>query len=104
MIVALLALFVALGGSSYAALKIGSPQIRNNSVLSVDLHDNTVRGADVRRNTLTGADIKESTLAQGARGGGRGHRARRRSRAPMRWSTRPGSSTPGSPAGSRART
>jgi hypothetical protein len=62
MIVALLALFVALGGSSYAALKIGSPQIRNNSVLSVDLHDSTIRGADVRRNTLTGADIKESTL------------------------------------------
>jgi hypothetical protein len=62
MIVALLALFVALGGSSYAALKIGSPQIRNNSVLSADLHNNTVRGADVHRNTLTGDDIKESSL------------------------------------------
>jgi hypothetical protein len=36
MIVALLALFVALGGSSYAALRIGSPQIRNDSVLSAD--------------------------------------------------------------------
>jgi hypothetical protein len=62
MVVALVALFVALGGSSYAALKVGTAQIRNDSVLSVDLHDNTVRGADVHRNTLTGDDIKESSL------------------------------------------
>jgi hypothetical protein len=62
MLVALLALFVALGGSSYAALRIGSEQIRNNSVRSVDLRNNGVRGADVRTNTLTGSDIKESNL------------------------------------------
>jgi hypothetical protein len=79
---ALLALFVALGGSSYAALSVGSEQIANNSVRSEDLRDNDVRGRDIRKdtvrgtdvrdedlkgkdvrdNTLTGADLKESTL------------------------------------------
>ena len=51
-IVSLIALFVALGGSSYAALRIGSKQIANNSV----------RGVDVRDNNLTGKDVRESRL------------------------------------------
>jgi hypothetical protein len=79
---ALLALFLALGGSSYAALSVGSEQIANNSVRSEDLRNNDVRGRDIRidtvrgtdvrdgdlrgrdmrYNTLTGADVKESTL------------------------------------------
>ena len=62
MSVALLSLFVALGGSSYAAFRIGSDQIHDNSVRSVDLRNNGVRGRDVRTNTLTGSDIKESSL------------------------------------------
>jgi hypothetical protein len=79
---ALLALFLALGGSSYAALSVGSEQIANNGVRSEDLRNNDVRGRDIRidtvrgtdvrdgdlrgrdmrYNTLTGADVKESTL------------------------------------------
>lgn len=62
MAVALLALFVALGGSSYAALKINSRQIVNNSVRSKDLRNNDVRSRDVRNNGLTGTDINEDTL------------------------------------------
>ena len=62
MAVALLALFVALGGSAYAALKVGSKQIVNNSVRSTDLRNNDVRSKDVRNNALTGADVNESTL------------------------------------------
>jgi hypothetical protein len=62
MAVALLALFVALGGSSYAALKIGSKQIVNNSVRSKDLRNNDVRSRDVRNNSLTGADVNEARL------------------------------------------
>jgi hypothetical protein len=84
MVVALLALFVALGGSSYAALRIGSAQIvnnsvrskdirnndvrsqdiRNNDVLSKDIRNSTIRGGDVARDTLTGSDINESTLGR----------------------------------------
>ena len=61
-IVAYLALFAALGGSSYAAIKVGSKQITNNSVRSADLRNNDIRGRDVRNNTLTGADISERRL------------------------------------------
>jgi hypothetical protein len=62
MAVALLALFVALGGSSYAALKVNSRQIADNSVRSRDLRNNEVRSADVRNNSLTGADVNEARL------------------------------------------
>ncbi len=51
-IVAYLALFVALGGSAYAAATIGSAEIKNNSI----------RGKDVHRDTLTGREVKESKL------------------------------------------
>jgi hypothetical protein len=61
-VVAYLALFVALGGSSYAAITVGTDQIRNNSVRSADLRDNDVRGRDVRRATLTGSDLRNDSL------------------------------------------
>jgi hypothetical protein len=74
MVVALLALFVALGGSSYAALRVGSAQIVNNSVRSKDIRNNDVRGKDIRNSTiggrdvardaLTGSDIRESSLGR----------------------------------------
>ena len=70
MIVALLALFVALGGSSYAAVKIGARDIQrgavgtraiaNNSIRSADIHNATVSGADVKDDSLTNADIDNS--------------------------------------------
>jgi hypothetical protein len=62
MAVALLALFVALGGSSYAALTVGSRQIADNSVRSKDLRNNNIRSRDVRNGTLTGADVNEARL------------------------------------------
>jgi hypothetical protein len=51
-LVATLALFIALGGSSYAALKITGKNVSNNSLTYKDL----------RRNTLGGSRIKESRL------------------------------------------
>jgi len=76
MVVALVALFVSLGGVSYgvASGTIGTREIRNNSirttdirngqVSSRDLRDNDVRGGDVRADTLTGADLREGTLGK----------------------------------------
>ena len=58
MVVALLALFVALGGTSFAALRIGSRQIINNSVRGKDVRNGTLGGRDVKNNRLTGADVK----------------------------------------------
>ena len=62
-VMATVAVFVALGGSSYAALHITSGQIANNTVRSKDLRNNDVRGKDVRQGTLTGADVKDESLA-----------------------------------------
>ena len=71
-VTAVLALFVALGGSSYAAMRVGSEEITDDSVRGRDIHKDTVRGTDVRDgdlkgkdvrdNTLTGKEVKESTL------------------------------------------
>ena len=73
MIVALLALFVALGGSSYAAVKIGARDITrgavgtraiaNNSVRSADIHNAAVSGLDVKDDSLTNADIDNTNLS-----------------------------------------
>jgi hypothetical protein len=61
-VVATLALFIALGGSSYAALKIGSGNIRDGAVQSRDLRNNDIRGRDVRNRSLTSSDIRENAL------------------------------------------
>src|SRR4051794_6310275 len=61
-VVATLALFVALGGSSYAALHIGSRDIVNNSVRGKDIRNRTITHKDVGRNALGGTTIKESRL------------------------------------------
>jgi hypothetical protein len=47
--VAYLALFVALGGSSYAATTIGTGEIKDNSVRSRDIRNGTIRGRDTAR-------------------------------------------------------
>ncbi len=59
---ALLALFIALGGSSYAAVRLGSEQIANNSLRSQDLRNNDVRGRDIRKGTVRGTDIRDGDL------------------------------------------
>jgi hypothetical protein len=61
-VVAYLALFVALGGTSIAALRVGSKQIVNNSVRSKDLRNNDVRGKDIRRGTVKGSDVGNESL------------------------------------------
>ncbi len=61
---ALLALFVALGGTGYAAATIGSGQIKNNSIRGKDVRNSTLAGKDVKRNSLTGSDIAESRLGK----------------------------------------
>lgn len=64
-----LALVVATSGTAYAAATIGSPEVIDGSLRSVDISDETtlnggLSGIDIRTNTLTGADIQEGTLAK----------------------------------------
>ena len=67
-LIATLALFVALGGSSYAAISIGSKQIADNSVRSKDVRNNSIRGKDIRNGSLKAADFKLGALPAGSRG------------------------------------
>ncbi|MGH2954395.1 MAG: hypothetical protein ACRDK9_10335 [Solirubrobacterales bacterium] len=73
-VVAYLALFAALAtGGAYAADKIKSADIANNTIKSKDLKNRkAVKGKDVKRDSLGGAAIRESSLdlpAPGAAGG-----------------------------------
>ena len=67
-VLSMIALFVALGGTSYAALSIGSAQVRNNSLTSSDIKNNTVKSADVRNGSLLLKDFKAGQLVSGAPG------------------------------------
>jgi hypothetical protein len=69
MVVACVALFVALGGSSYAAVKlsknsVGTREIKTNGVGASEIKSKAVRSAEVNDNSLTGNDINESTLGK----------------------------------------
>ena len=59
-----LALFLALAGTAWAAATIGSGDVINNSLKSVDLKNNAgVKTADVRNRTLGGADVANGSLS-----------------------------------------
>lgn len=61
MVVALIALFVAMGGSAYA-LVITGKSIRNNSVTGKDIKNGSLKGFDVKGNSLAGGSIDEGRL------------------------------------------
>jgi hypothetical protein len=62
LVVAILALVVAMAGTSYAAVQIGSSQIKNNSVKGKDVKDKSLTGKDVKDSSVTGADVADSSL------------------------------------------
>jgi hypothetical protein len=61
MVVALAALFVALGGSAYA-LTITGGQIKNGSITGVDIKNRSLRGTKFELNSIGGNAIKPSAL------------------------------------------
>lgn len=67
MIVALLALFVALGGTGYAVTalpknSVGQKQIRKAAVTGPKIKNNTIQSSDIRDATLLGRDLRTGTL------------------------------------------
>jgi hypothetical protein len=62
MVVALVALFVSLGGSAYAVATIGSDDIINGSIRNRDFRDGTLRGQEAKRDGFGGGSIKETSL------------------------------------------
>jgi hypothetical protein len=63
-VMATIALFLALSGSSYAALKISGKQIKKGTVTSKQIKDHSVRGRDLARGLL--ASAKAAPLASAA--------------------------------------
>jgi len=67
--IAIVALFVALGGTAYAATalpagSVGTKQLKNAAVASSKIKTSAVSGAKVADNSITGADVLESSLGQ----------------------------------------
>jgi hypothetical protein len=72
-IIALIALFVALGGTAYAAMNlpansVGAEQIKSGAVTGTKLSDNAVTSAKVKNGTLLARDFKVGQLPGGPRG------------------------------------
>lgn len=63
-VVSVVALFVALGGTSYGLATIESRDIRDDSIRSRDIRDRTLTPRDVRRNGLGGSVIREARLGK----------------------------------------
>jgi hypothetical protein len=62
LVISLIALFVSLSGSSYAALVISGKNVRNNSLTGKDIKKGSLGGSDVKNRSLGGADVKGDSL------------------------------------------
>lgn len=62
LIVSVLALFAALGGTSVAAFMVGTNQIKNGAVTNSKLGANAVTSSRVKDGSLTAADIAPNTF------------------------------------------
>ena len=72
-VIACLALFVALGGTGYAAFKlpkntVGTKQLKKGAVRNSDIAANAVTGPKVKAGSLDSSDFKAGTLLQGPPG------------------------------------
>lgn len=67
-VVASLALFAALGGSSYAAISVTGAQVRDGSLSGRDVHNGSLTSRDVRDQSLLARDFRSGQLTQGPKG------------------------------------
>jgi hypothetical protein len=61
-VTATLALFVALGGTSYAAATISSSDVQNGSLTGTGIRNESLKSRDVDNGSLTGSDLKNGSL------------------------------------------
>jgi hypothetical protein len=72
-VTSLLAIFVALGGTGYAAItlpdnSVSAKQIKRNGVGAAEIRKNAVRSGEVRNGTLGIADFRAGTIPPGPQG------------------------------------
>jgi hypothetical protein len=87
-VIATLALFLALGGASYAAIKLPA-----NSVGSKQIKDGAVSSADIKNHSIKPGDFKGSSLPSGPRGP-RGPQGERGAEAAKYWAHISGGTKP----------
>lgn len=68
-VIAYLALFVALGGTAFAATQlpknsVGSKQLKPNAVTTAKIKNGAVNGSKIGSSAITGANVDESTLGR----------------------------------------
>jgi hypothetical protein len=61
-VTATLALFVALGGTSYAAATISGSDVQNGSLTGSDIRNESLKSRDVDNGSLTGGDLKNGSI------------------------------------------
>ena len=67
-VVATVALFVALGGTSYAALTITGDNVKDSSLRGVDVKNSSLTTSDVKNASLLSSDFKPGQLPAGPQG------------------------------------
>jgi hypothetical protein len=67
-VISLVALVVALGGTSYAALTITGKNVKNGSLTTKDIKNNSLTSADVRDRSLRRRDFRSGELSNAQRG------------------------------------
>jgi hypothetical protein len=61
-VMATIALFIGLGGSSYAALQVTGKNVKDGSVTGRDIKGGSLTGRNIANASLTSADIRNGTL------------------------------------------
>jgi hypothetical protein len=62
LVISIVALFVALGGSAYAATKIGTKDIKANAITTGKIKKNAITTSKIKKEAVTGAKINEASL------------------------------------------
>jgi len=62
MIVALVALFVALGGSAFAVSRVGTKQIKKSAVTTAKIRNGAVTAAKIGAGAVTGAKVRQNSI------------------------------------------
>jgi hypothetical protein len=62
-VIAMLALFVALGGAAYAGSKISGSSIKNGSIGGGKLKNETITASKIKKGTITGTQIQPGSIS-----------------------------------------
>jgi hypothetical protein len=67
-VMATIAVFIALGGSSYAAIVITGRNVKNSSLTGRDIRNSSLTASDVKNHSLRAVDFKSKQLPAGPQG------------------------------------